>query len=367
MNFTNQMATTSNPQQEPSIEFTYGQLTPEVLGGIIVDPAGITSVDLTGNNISSDDCIELVKQYISKMVNLESLDLKDNKIGPQGAIYLFDTLRENCPHLTFLDVNENAIQDEALYPLALLLQSVKLRTLNVVTNHITPRGLPTLCDGVVACPTLTELSLAFNLLGDEGGIVVAQMLSNHPSLTSLDLSDNRIGDGAAVAIAEAFILSHFSRLESLNLSVNHMGDLGFQALAEALTKTSNKNFSALDLACNDAVTDVGRAALVQALPRMRYVYSIDLTSCDLSDENAKDLMEAIRSSRTSVGVIEWYNNPRIQLATEKALYEAIEAKAAAARTRRSLSSDGSFFLCAGVAVTAAMVVASILLRRPLKA
>lgn len=361
------MATMSAARQEPVIEFTYGQLTPDVLEAMIVDPAGVTSVDLSGNNISAEQCIELVKRYISKMVNLESLDLKDNKIGPRGAMYLFGALRANCPRLTFLDVNENAIQDEALYPLALLLESVKLRTLNVVTNHITPRGLPTLCDGVVACPTLTELSLAFNLLGDEGGICVAQMLGTHPSLTALDLSDNRIGDGAAVAIAEAFLLSHSSRLESLNLSVNHMGDLGFQALAEALTKTTNKHFTTLDLACNDAVTDVGRKALVQAVPHMRYVYSIDLTSCDLSDENAKDLTEAIRSSRTSIGVIEWYNNPRIQLATEKELYEAIEAKNAVAHTRRALNGDGSLFLCVGVAVTAAMVVASILLRRQQKA
>lgn len=356
----------STSQQEPSVEFTYGQLTPEVLEALIVDPAGVVAVDLSGNNITAEHCIELVRRYISKMVNLESLDLKDNKIGPQGAMVLFDALRENCPRLAFLDVNENAIQDEALYPLALLLQSAKLRTLNVVTNHITPRGLPTLCDGVVACPTLTELSLAFNLLGDEGGMVVAQMLGNHPSLTALDLSDNRIGDAAAVAIADAFILSHTSRLESLNLSVNHMGDLGFQALAEALTKTNNKHFNALDLACNDAVTDAGRAALVQAVPRMRCVFSIDLTSCDLSDENAKDLTEAIRSSRTSVGVVEWYNNPRIQLATEKELYEAIEAKAATANARRSLNADGSLFLYAGVAATAAMVVASIVLRRQQK-
>ncbi|CAJ1990798.1 leucine-rich repeat protein [Leishmania donovani] len=346
--------------QEPVIELTYGQLTSEALEAAIVDPAGVTSLDLSGSNMSPEYCIELVSRYISKMVNLESLDLKDNKIGPQGAMFLFDALREHCPHLTYLDVNENAIQDEALYPLALLLQSVKLRTLNVVTNHITPRGLPTLCDGVMACRTLTELSLAFNLLGDEGGRIAAEILGSHPSLRTLDLSDNHIGDLGAVAIAEAFILSSASRIESLNLSVNHMGDVGFAAIAEALTKTNNKHFTALDLACNDAVTDVGREALMRAVPHMRYVYSLDLTSCDLSDDNAKALTEAIRSSRTSVGTVEWYNNPRIKLLTEKALYEAIEAKAAA---RLSLKGDGSVVLYAGVALTAAMVVVSIIMRQ----
>lgn len=342
------------------IELTYGQLTSEALEAAIVDPTGVTSLDLSGSNMSPEYCIELVGLYISKMTNLESLDLKDNKIGPQGAMFLFHALREHCSHLTYLDVNENAIQDEALYHLALLLQSVKLRTLNVVTNHITPRGLPTLCDGVMACRTLTELSLAFNLLGDEGARIAAEVLGSHPSLRTLDLSDNHIGDLGAVAIAEAFILSSTSRIESLNLSVNHMGDVGVEAIAEALTKTNNKHFTALDLACNDAVTDVGRQALMRAVPHMRYVYSLDLTSCDLSDDNAKALTEAIRSSRTSVGTVEWYNNPRIKLPTEKALYEAIEVRAAA---RRSLKGDGSVVLYAGVALTAAMVVASIIMRR----
>ncbi|KAG5472234.1 hypothetical protein LSCM1_03631 [Leishmania martiniquensis] len=349
--------------QESVIELTYGQLTSEALEAAIVDPAGVTSLDLSGSNMSPEYCIELVQRYISKMVNLESLDLKDNKIGPQGAMCLFDALRVHCPHLTYLDVNENAIQDEALYPLALLLQSVKLRTLNVVTNHITPRGLPTLCDGVAACRTLKELSLAFNLLGDEGGRIAAQTLGSHPSLATLDLSDNHIGDLGAVAIAEAFLLSSTSCIESLNLSVNHVGDVGFEAIAEALTKTKNKRFTSLDLACNDAVTDVGREALVRAVPNMRYVYSIDLTSCDLSDENAKAFAVAIRSSRTSLGKVEWYNNPRIQLSTEKGLYEAIGAKAAAADARRSLNSDSSVVLCAGVALVAAMVAASIIMRR----
>lgn len=357
----------ASPPQEPVIEFTYGQLTPDALEAAIADPAGVTSLDLSGNNISPEYCAELVRQYISKMVHLTSLDLKDNKIGPQGAMCLFDALREHCPHLTYLDVNENAIQDEALYPLALLLQSAKLRTLNVVTNHITPRGLPTLCDGIVACRTLTELSLAFNLLGDEGACTVAEMLAHHPGLMCLDLSDNRIGDIGAVVLADAFVLSSMSRVESLNLSVNHIGDVGFAAIAEALTKTCNKHFTSLDLACNDAITDAGRLALVQAVPNMRHIYALDLTSCDLSDEDAKALTEAIRHSHTSLGTLEWYNNPRILLATEKALYEAIEAKAAAADARRALSSDGSLVLCAGVAVTAAMVVASILTRRRQKA
>lgn len=110
--------------------------------------------------------MNIVNKYINKMHGLTTLDIKDNKIGPKGAIYLFDNLHKYCKQIKYLDVNENSIHDDALYSLAVLLCHSKLEVLNLVTNHITPRGLPTLCDGVQRSTSLTSLSLAFNLLDD---------------------------------------------------------------------------------------------------------------------------------------------------------------------------------------------------------
>lgn len=343
------------------MELTYGQLTSELLKECISDPTKVVALDLSGNGISPSYFCEIVDEYISRMVKLESLDLKSNRIGPSGATHLFDALRVNCPRLTYLDVNENAVHDEAMYPLALLLQCRGIRTLNVVTNHITPRGLPTLCDGVAACRSLTELSLAFNMLGNEGAKIVAELLRSHPSLTTLDLSDNSIGDSGAVALADAFILSNSSRVASLNLSVNRVGDVGFAAISEALAKSKNRHLHHLDLGCNSAVGEAGRAELVRTVPSMKYLQSLDLTSCNLSDADAQHLADFIGAGHTSLCTVEWYNNPNICLPTEKILHEAIEARSAAAR-RSQDNSNSAWALCAGVIATMAMVAVSVVLR-----
>lgn len=328
-------------------------------------PAAITSVDFSGNNISPEHCVELVDRYISKLDHLEVLDMKDNKIGPTGAIHLFEALQAHCPKLTYLDVNENAIQDTALYALAVLVKDSQLKTLNVVTNHITIRGLPTLCDGLTRCHTLTHLSLAYNVLGDDGAAMVADMLRRHPSLTTLDLSDNRIEDVGAVALAEAFILSKESRLENLNLSVNHIGDVGFTALAEALTKSRNKHLYHLDLGCNSAVGDAGRRALVESAAHMHHLYSLDLTSCDLSDEDAQGLVRAIRDSRSSLTTVEWYNNPRMTLPTEKELYEAIKAKEARADAGHRYRFSQAIIVTVGIGAALAAVAITVFRKRKL--
>ncbi|CAD2218298.1 leucine-richprotein [Angomonas deanei] len=210
-----------------------------------------------------------------------------------------------------------------MYSLALLLQSMPIVTLNVVTNHITPRGLPTLCDGINSSQTITELSLAFNLLGDEGAAIVAETLSAHPTLRTLDISDNRISDAGAIAIAANFILSKECKIVSLNLSVNQIGDVGFQAIAEALTKYGNRHLAHLDLGCNDAVGDEGRTALVKSLLYAKYIRMIDFTSCNLSDDDVRHIISAIESKRSSLVSIEWFNNPRISLDLETQLFHVI--------------------------------------------
>lgn len=312
------------------LEFTYGDMRQETLEQDLGDLSTIRSLDISGNNINAEGCVELSDRFIAGMANLESLDIKDNNLGPVGATRLFEVLLKHCPKLTYLDVNENAIQDEAMYPLALLLQGGRLQTLYAVTNHITPRGLPTLCDGVVASSTLRELSLAFNVLGDEGATIVAEMLAGHRTLASLNLSDNGIADAGAVALAFGFILGRNSKMAELDLSVNRIGDIGFLAVGEALTaRGSNPHLNHLDLGCNDAVTDVGRAGFVGYAAGMRHIYSLDLTSCNLSDENALVLAKAISNPKVSLGTVEWFNNPRMTLPAEKELYDTIQAKAAA--------------------------------------
>ncbi|ORC91078.1 putative leucine-rich repeat protein [Trypanosoma theileri] len=308
------------------IDLSYNDLTTTPLETVVNDHTRVRSLDLSGNSLSAELFIDIVEKHISRMVNLEELDLKDNRMGPRGAEYLCKALMQHCPKLRYLDLNENGILDESMLHIAYLLQESRLQSLFLVSNHLTPRGLPTLCDGVISSNYIRELQLAFNLLGDVGASLLAKALRDHPTLRSLDISDNGIGDAGAVAIAEHLILSPASRLESLTLSVNKIADIGFTAIAEAVAQTRSPHLRHLDLGCNAAVGPAGRTALTENARHMRHLQLLDLCSCKLTDMDAQRLTEAVLSDTCGITQIEWYNNPAIKLETEKALHEAIVSK-----------------------------------------
>ncbi|RNF26157.1 leucine-rich repeat protein [Trypanosoma conorhini] len=313
------------------ISLSYGDLATQPLASAVPDPALVGSLDLSGNNLSKEMFIEIVDKYISGMANLTELDIKDNKIAPQGAEHLCNTLMKQCRKLKYLDLGENGILDESLLYVAHLLQELRIETLILLSNHLTHRGIPTLCDGICSSRHLQQLSLALNVLGDRGASMIAEALTGHPSLRILDISDNQIGDAGAASVARYLILPSNSRLESLNLSINCFGDVGFAAIAEAVEQTQSSRLVHLDLGASCRVGPAGRRALIKCVSSMRHLQSLDLCSCELSDEETRDLVVAVASRNCGITKLEWFNNPGMEQGTERALEEALEAKRAACR------------------------------------
>lgn len=311
-----------------SVELTYGDYTEERLASALSNPSSVTSLNLSGNGLNAEQFIHIVDSYICNMPQLTTLDVKANHLGPKVGAYLLDTLRTCCPRLTYLDVNENGIQDEAMYALARLLQSSRLEQLYVVSNHITPRGVPTLCDGVASCRTLRMLSLAFNVLGDEGASAVAEALASHPALCALDLSDNAIGATGAAALAKSFVVNPHSKVEWMDLSVNRMGDDGLSAIADALTRCRNTHLYYLDVGCNTGLTETGRHAFVHAAMHFRGIRELDMTSCDLTDDDVVALIDAIESRTSSLVSLQHFNNPLVRASTLEVLELATAKKRA---------------------------------------
>ncbi|KEG10326.1 putative leucine-rich repeat protein [Trypanosoma grayi] len=336
------------------IDLSYGDLDTKTLASVVTDHASVVSLDLSGNQIPAEALIEIVDTHICRMVNLETLDLKANKIGPRGAEHLCKALIQHCPKLRYLDLNENGILNEALFHLAYLLQGNRIESLLLVSNHLTPRGIPTLCDGLLLNRHIRELVLAFNVLGDTGASTIAKALADHPSLQLLDISDNRISDLGAVDIAEHLILSPLSHLDSLNLSVNSIGDVGFTAIAEAVARTRNRRLRHLDLGCNAEVGPMGRRALIAHVASMRHLKSLGLCSCNLSDEDALSLTVAVLCDGCGITSIEGFNNPEMLPKTERALDEALKLK----RIKRlsDKKRECQYSLVASIVLGAAVVV-----------
>lgn len=296
------------------------------------NPSGVTSVDLSGNKIDESVCTDISWKYISHFTSLTSLDLKANTIGPDGWSALYQTLSSTCSGtLEELDVSENGIFDEGLFQVAKLLVEAKhMRSLALVTNSLTPRGIPTLCDGLRHARSLHSLQLDYNNLGDAGAKMVAEAVVHLPNLRKLGLSDNSIGNLGASAIAEQLIGRNSRRacpIEWVNLSCNSIADEGFTAIGMALCDNAGGNLHLrnLDLSCNQKCGNVGKTYLSQSASRWVALRSIELCSLDMSSENVVAFADAIRNASSSLRYIEYYNNPNISAEAEQALTEAMDA------------------------------------------
>jgi hypothetical protein len=310
------------------------------INGDDADPKSITSLDLSGNRIDAQVCTDVSWKYISQCSSLTSMDLKANNIGPDGWSALYQALSSTCSGtLEELDISENGIFDEGLFQVAkLLVEAKRLRSLALVTNSLTPRGIPTLCDGLRHAHALQSLLIDYNNLGDAGACAIVEVVLALPNLTKLGLSDNSIGDAGAIAIANGLIAAHkkkskgtgallltASNIEWLNLSCNAIGDAGFAALGEALCDVNgNAAIRNVDLSCNQQCGEAGRMKLATSSARWVALTSVELCSMNLSSASVLALTASVRSSKSSLRYVEYFNNPDVAPEAEAELAKAMD-------------------------------------------
>lgn len=90
-----------------------------------------------------------------------------------------------------------------------------VRDVNLSGNTLGAKGARQLCDGIIAacydsienvCPGLRVLNLSDTILGDDGALQIARLLSaNIPSLQRLNISNNNITDKGMLAIMSALL------------------------------------------------------------------------------------------------------------------------------------------------------------------
>jgi Ran GTPase-activating protein (RanGAP) involved in mRNA processing and transport len=167
------------------------------------------------------------------------LHLGSNKIGPEGAGAIADSLRDNR-FLTTCDVSWCGIGAEGARVFAESLRHAP-----------SPAHEPRLW---------TVLNLGGNRIGDEGAGVIARAVADGSStLQVLKLYKNKISSVGAVALAEA--VAGNASLMSLSLTNNHITMEGYLAFAAALR--TNSVLEGLDLDGNEDVHSDGRSALAK--------------------------------------------------------------------------------------------------------
>jgi NLR family CARD domain-containing protein 3 len=259
---------------------------------------------------------------------LEGLDLRENRIGNDGADALGDALSVN-KSLKRLWLHGNRIGDVGMEALGqALTRNDSLESLDVSHNDFGIVGLTSLANALKSNKKLRGLSLSGNSIDDQGAEILAGVLVVNTSLTSLHLRRNSIEDAGATSILNALAgcnttLARLYLEENNNISETirsavyafvDANGAGTRLLhAEARLDLSSKQIGdarakqiATELAGNTTATmlvlnkneigDEGSAAIAKALIQNRVLTSIELNNNSLGDECCSAIATMLREN-----------------------------------------------------------------------
>ncbi|KAL7888582.1 hypothetical protein AOLI_G00035560 [Acnodon oligacanthus] len=193
------------------------------------------------------DC-EFLAKALKSCKSLKVLRINRSKVDDEKCRMLLRYLLDH-PSLLELDLSHNLIGDRGARAIGKLLNRSRLERLDIYDNQIRGSGAQALAHALSKNTSLLFLNLRLNRLGDEGGQAVAQALQKNGTLQNLNLGANELTEPTATAMSHALVQN--STLRSLNLSCNRLGVDGGKVLEEGMSHNSSL------LECDIRLTDVG--------------------------------------------------------------------------------------------------------------
>ncbi len=186
-------------------------------------------------------------------------------------------------------------------------------TVDLIGCSIDDRCCKFLMRGLSRCPTpntTVTCQLSMDLYGNsihkDGAHYIAQVLRNSSILWKLELSHNSIGGSGLQSIAYALITnSSLVELRLRNYSLEITKENG-PVLREMLQ--GNSTLEVLDLSFNPNVSDTGAFFIAQGLKQNSSLRVLGLRSCNISNEGAKSLGEALMKNHSLQELVLEYND-----------------------------------------------------------
>ncbi|HAT1659311.1 TPA: hypothetical protein I8Y75_001430 [Legionella pneumophila] len=190
----------------------------------------------------------LIQEFISIPHGVTSLDLSLNELGNISNAELIQAFKYIPDSVTALDLANNHLCDKSGTELAQLLAAIpaNVTSLDLSCNHLDRRSGAELAEAFAAIPSsVTSLNLHCNYLGNNRGVELAQAFAAIPkNVTSLDLSMNYFDLESSNDLSQIFT-SIPPHVASLNLSFNSLHEVPFEKLA--LLKDSLKHMQTVYL------------------------------------------------------------------------------------------------------------------------
>ncbi|XP_059818694.1 NACHT, LRR and PYD domains-containing protein 3-like isoform X1 [Hypanus sabinus] len=258
------------------------------------------------NNKLGDTGVKLVSAALMKSgCKLQELGLRDVGLTDSGAKDLVSALSTN-KSLTELNLNDNKLGDLGVKLVSAALRNPKRKIQKLWLRDVglTDSGAEDLASALNTNPSLTELNLGGNKLGDSGVKLVSAALRNPEcKIQKLWLWNVGLTDSAAGDLASA--LSRNPSLMVLSLNDNKLGDAGVKLVSAALLKSGCK-LQELGL-WNVGLTDSGAKDLASALSMNPSLTELNLNDNKLGDSGVKLVSAALKNSKCKIQKL-WLRN-----------------------------------------------------------
>ncbi|XP_076971346.1 ribonuclease inhibitor [Tamandua tetradactyla] len=261
---------------------------------------------------------------------LEELSLRCGALGNAGAGLVLRSLQDSPCAIRTLSLQDCGLTGAGCAALPAVLRALPtLRELNLSDNALGDAGLRLLCEGLLDAPcTLEKLKLescgATSASCKELGSIVAAK----DSLQELALGDNKLGDAGIAALCPA-LLSPSSRLKvlwlwecdvtaegcrdlcrvlrakeslrELSVAGNELGDRGAQLLCEGLREPSCQLESLWVKTCGLTAASCPHFAAV--LTHNRALQELQMSSNKLGDAGVQQLCQSLSQPGTTLRVL----------------------------------------------------------------
>ncbi|XP_065897457.1 uncharacterized protein [Dysidea avara] len=253
-----------------------------IVSNLLYNNMSITELNLSKNNIKYVG-LAAVSEWLKVNYSLKILNMSHNWISIEGANKIAEVIKVNTT-LQYLDISNCGIPDDgALVISESVRHSTTLQHLTISwkNDKVTINTASTTSFDALLCHTeyfmdKKNINLSRKDIGNNGAVIVSNLLYNNRSITELNLSENNIKYVGLAAVSE-WLKDNYS-LKTLNMSHNWISIEGANKIAEVIKVNTTLQY-------------------------------LDISNCGIPDDGALVISESVRHSTTLQHLtISWKND-----------------------------------------------------------